>query len=293
VAAASATAAAAAPIKSNPANAKRTVVVGSKNFPEQLVLGEIYAQTLRAAGYKVRKRLGLKDERTAFRALKRGTIGVYPEYTGIVLSSFYGYPLAKLPRSAAASYRAARRRLAKDGVVALQRTDVNDTFTLGMTRARAEELGRPRTISGLSGKASKLTIAGPPGCKSQPVCLKGVRSKYHLHFKRFRTTSSPYTTLDRRSADVAFVFTTDPELATNGYVALRDNRHLFPSFHVTLLAKRRVLDRLGPDAAKAVKHVQKPLTTARMRELNARVAFDRKTPRQVATEYLREAGFVK
>ena len=135
-------------------------------------------------------------------------------------------------------------------------------------------------------------MAGPRGCRTNPSCLKGVKRKYHLSFKRFRTASSPYEAIGKGRADIAFGFTTDPDL-TVGFVGLRDDRHVFPSFHVTMLFRKRALARLGPDARRVVARVQKPLTTRVLRDLNARVFFDKKTPKKVASKYLREAGFVK
>src|SRR5687767_5485926 len=79
-------------IRSNPDNARTTVRVGSKNFTEQKVLGEIYAQGLRAAGYDVETELSLGDEQIAQRSLTRGTIDGYPEYTGTALLSLCRVP---------------------------------------------------------------------------------------------------------------------------------------------------------------------------------------------------------
>src|SRR4051794_31170668 len=76
-------------IKKDSANASKTITVGSKNFDEQYILGEIYAQALEAAGFKVKKQLDLGSEQIAFKALKDGTIDAYPEYTGTALTSFY------------------------------------------------------------------------------------------------------------------------------------------------------------------------------------------------------------
>jgi glycine betaine/choline ABC-type transport system substrate-binding protein len=268
------------------------VVVGSKNFTEQFVLGEIYAQSLKAAGYKVRRRLNLGDEQIAFHALRRGRIDAYPEYTSTVLQAFYRYRFSRLPRDPRRSFATVKRRLARDGIRPLPQSAVNDTGTLVMTRARADALGSPRTISGLSGKARTLTFGGFPECRREPSCLLGVKRRYHLRFKRFRAARDPYAALDRGVADVAYAFTTDGALSGGGYVSLRDDRHLFPPYRVTLLFDRRVLAKLGPDARRVVARVQKPLTTQKMSELNARVLIGRKKPRAVATEFLRESGLI-
>ena len=76
-------------IKSNPDNAGTTITVGSKNFTEEFILGEIYAQSLKAAGYKIKKQLNLGSEQIALKALKSGQVDAYPEYTGTALTSFF------------------------------------------------------------------------------------------------------------------------------------------------------------------------------------------------------------
>src|SRR4051794_20347284 len=85
-------------IRGNPANAKVRLTIGSKNFTEQKVLGEIYAQGLQAAGYTVKKDLDLGDEKRALAALKSGEISAYPEYTGTALLSFFGRKAEELRR---------------------------------------------------------------------------------------------------------------------------------------------------------------------------------------------------
>ena len=87
-----------AAIESNPDNASTTITVGSKNFTEQKVLGEIYAQGLEAAGYKVKKELNLGDEKTALKAVEGGQIDGYPEYTGTALGSFFGVKSSEIPK---------------------------------------------------------------------------------------------------------------------------------------------------------------------------------------------------
>ena len=86
-------------IKSDPANAsKGTITVGSKNFTEQFILGEVYAQTLEAQGFKVQRRLNLGSEQVAYKALKGGSIDMYPEYTGTALTSFFKVKTADVPK---------------------------------------------------------------------------------------------------------------------------------------------------------------------------------------------------
>jgi glycine betaine/choline ABC-type transport system substrate-binding protein len=280
-------------ITKNAANGSKTVTVGSKNFPEQFVLGEIYSQALQAAGYKVKKQLNLGSEVIAFKALKQGSIDGYPEYTGTALTSFYKVKVTDVPKDANAAYKELQGKLAGDKITGLAQTPFENTYRLGMLKKTAASLGNPTKISDLTGKSQKLTINGFPECAQRPDCLLGVEKTYGLKFKKFVASGDPYPVLDKGAADVAFVFTTDAPLTTNKYAVLDDDKHLFPPYHITFLIKSATLAKLGPDAKKVIEQVETPLTNNVMRELNSRVVLDKKTPKEVASEYLKEAGFVK
>jgi glycine betaine/choline ABC-type transport system substrate-binding protein len=280
-------------IVSNPDNAGKSVTVGSKNFTEQFVLGEIYSQALEAAGYKVKKQLNLGSEVIAFKALKGGEIDGYPEYTGTALTSFYKVKVTDVPKDADQAYDELVTKLEGDKITGLAQTPFENTYRLGMTKKKAEEIGNPTTISALEGKSQDLIINGYPECKQRPDCLLGVEKTYGLKFKKFVASQDPYSVLDKGAADVAFVFTTDAPLATDKYAVLDDDKKLFPPYHITFMLKSDTLAKLGPDAQKVIEQVQTPLTEEVMRELNSRVALDKKTPKAVAGEYLTEEGFVK
>jgi len=280
-------------IQKNPANASKTVTVGSKNFPEQFVLGEIYSQALQAAGYKVKKQLNLGSEVIAFKALKGHNIDGYPEYTGTALTSFYKVKVTAVPKDANAAYQELVGKLKADGITGLPQTPFENTYRLGMTKKTAQKLGNPTKISDLTGKSKSLVINGYPECAQRPDCLLGVEKTYGLKFKKFVASQDPYAVLDKGAADVAFVFTTDAALTTGKYAILDDDKHLFPPYHITFMINSKKLASLGPDAPKVIEAVQKPLTNEVQRELNSRVVLDKKTPKEVASEYLKEAGFVK
>ena len=280
-------------IQKNSANASKTVTVGSKNFPEQFVLGEIYSQALQAAGYKVKKQLNLGSEVVAFKALKQHEIDGYPEYTGTALTAFYKEKVQDVPKDANAAYQDLVGKLKADGITGLAQTPFENTYRLGMTQATAKKLGNPKNISDLKGKSQNLIINGYPECRQRIDCLLGVEKTYGLKFKKFVASGDPYPVLDKGDADVAFVFTTDAKLTTDKYVQLQDDKHLFPPYHISFLINSKKLASLGPDAQKVIESVQQPLTNQVMGELNSRVVLDKKTPKEVASEYLKEAGFVK
>ena len=280
-------------IQKNSANSGKKITIGSKNFTEQFVLGNIYAEALTAAGYDVKRELNLGDETISFKALKGGQIDAYPEYTGTALSSFYKVKVEDVPKDANEAYNQAKEKLAGDKITALPQAPFDNTYRLGMTKKKAQEVGNPTTISALEGKAQDLSISGYPECRQRPDCLLGVEETYGLKFNKFVGSQEPYQVLDTGAADVAFIFTTDAKLTTDQYQVLDDDKKLFPPYHITFMVKDSVLQDLGPDAQKVIEQVQKPLTDEVMAELNSRVDLDKQKPEDVAKQFLREEGFIK
>ena len=134
-----ATQAAAGAITKNPANASVSLTIGSKNFTEQKVLGEIYAQGLAAAGYTVKTELNLGDEQTALKALKGGEIDAYPEYTGTALLSFFKTSAADLPKDPQKAYEQVKADFAKEGITAFPPTPFTDSNEVAVTQATAKK----------------------------------------------------------------------------------------------------------------------------------------------------------
>ena len=281
-------------IQSNPTNKAKTVTVGSKNFAEEFILGQIYAQALKAAGYNVKTQLNLGSEQIAYRAVKSGQVDAYPEYTGTALTSFFGKKATEVPHDATEAYNEAKAGFAKAGLTALPPTPFTDSNGVGMLKAKAQKLGVTK-LSDLTSKGSSLSFYGPPECRQRPDCLLGLQSTYGIHFKKFVPVDIGllHKVLDSGQADAAVVFTTDGQLAQGKELLLQDDKHMFPPYNVTLVFRDAVLKKLGPDAEKTIALVQKGLTTEAMQELNSRVSIDKQTPAQVAHDYLKESGYIK
>ena len=172
-------------IQRNAGNAKTMLTIGSKNFTEQRVLGEVYAEGLRAAGYKVRTMLDLGDQDSALRALEAGRVDGYPEYTGTALVAFFGVRAKAIPHDDQAAYQQARRDFAAKGLVALAPTPFTDSNEVAVTEATAHRY-HLKTISDLARVADKLTLYGSPECRRRADCLLGLEQVYGLHFKHFK-----------------------------------------------------------------------------------------------------------
>jgi glycine betaine/choline ABC-type transport system substrate-binding protein len=270
-----------------------TITVGSKNFTEQFVLGEIYSQALEAAGYKVNRQLNLGSELIAHKALQSGKVDAYPEYTGTALTSFFGVKTADVPRDAQKAYEDTKAGFAKENITAFAPTPFENTYRLGMTKEGAAKAGNPKVISDLKDKAADLSITGFPECKQRQDCLLGVEDTYGMKFGKFVTSEQKYQVLKSGDADVAFIFTTDGDLASGDYVILDDDKKFFPPYNISFNVRNEVAEKLGPEGQKVIEAVQKPLTDKVMQELNARVDIDKQKPADAAKAYLQQAGFVK
>jgi glycine betaine/choline ABC-type transport system substrate-binding protein len=281
-------------IKSNPANGKVHLTVGSKNFTEEYILGNIYAQALKAAGYDVSTNLNLGSEVIAYKALQDGQISGYPEYTSTLLESIFG--AKDVPADAQQAYAQAKAQLGPKGQTAFEPTPFADANAFGMLKSKADELGAT-TIGDLQGKSQDLNLYGSPECRERTDCLVGLQNVYGLQFKSFNPVDIGlrYTVLDKGQADASIVFTSDAQLSANPdkYVLLKDNKGIFPAGNVIWVTDQATVQKAGPDYQATIQKVQQGLTLPVIQELNARVDIDKQDPAAVATEYLKEDGYIQ
>jgi len=281
-------------IVTNPENEGVTLTVGSKNFTEQIVLGEVYAQALEAAGYKVKKDLNLGSETVARKTLKAGQISGYPEYVSTALTSFFGAEPEEVPADATEAYEEAKAEFEKEDLTAFPPTPFASANAVGLLKKTAEEKNL-KTISDLEGVSEELTLYGSPECRQRIDCLAGLEELYGLKFKKFTPVDIGlrYTVLDNGQADLSILFTTDPQLAAqkDKYVILEDDKQVFPAGNVIWVTTPKVVEDAGPDYEKTILEVQEGLTLPVVQELGARVELEKEPAAKVAGEYLEAAGY--
>ncbi len=281
-------------IVSNPDNGKVTLTVGSKNFPEQEILGEIYAQALEAAGYTVKTDLNLGSETVALKALKSGQISGYPEYASTALTSFFGLEPEEVPSDAEAAYEKAKAEFEKEGLTAFQPTPFASANAVGLLKSTAQKYVL-QNVSDLQGVSEKLTLYGSPECRQRIDCLAGLEELYGLKFKSFKPVDIGfrYTVLDKGQADLSILFTTDPQLSAekDKYVILIDDQEVFPAGNVLFVTEKATAEEAGPDFEQTILAVQNGLSLAVMQELDARVELEKQTPEEAAAAYLKSAGY--
>jgi len=282
-------------IQSNPDNGKVSLTIGSKNFPEQEILGEIYAQALTAAGYKVKSALNLGSETVALKAVKSGQISGYPEYASTALTSFFGLEPEEVPADATEAWEKANEEFEKEGLEAFEPTPFASANAVGTTTETAEKYDL-KTVSDLEGVSEKLSLYGSPECPQRIDCKLGLEELYGLKFKSFTPVDIGlrYTVLEKGQADLSILFTTDPQLSAESdkFVILEDDKKVFPAGNVIFVTTQKVAEEAGPDYEKTILQVQEGLDLKVVQELDARVELEKETPKQAATAYLESAGYI-
>jgi len=279
---------------SSTGDASGELTIGSKNFTEQIVLGEIYAQALESTGYTVKTDLNLGSETVALKALRAGEISGYPEYISTALTSFYKTAPEDVPGDPDEAFAKVKAEAAKDGLVAFPQTPFASANAVGMLTSKAEELGVTK-ISDLEGQSEDLMLYGSPECRQRIDCLLGLQENYGLD-PQFTPVDIGlrYEVLDKGQADLSILFTTDAQLgASDKYTILEDDLGVLPAGNVTFLTTQEVIDKAGPQYQETIEEVQSGLTVKVMQELDARVDIDKEEASAVAADYLKASGFTE
>jgi osmoprotectant transport system substrate-binding protein len=270
----------------------KPITVGSKDFTEQFILGEMYALALEAAGFTVERKLNLGGTPVAHAGLLSGEIDLYPEYTGTGLLTVLKLPSSGDPAEVYATV--AREYESQFQLIWLDPAPMNNTQALAMTRTRAAELGIA-TISDMVAKAGELVMIGPPEFQAREDGLPGIQAAYgNFRLKAYKAVDPGlrYQGLVNGEADVAVAFGTDGEIAAFDLVLLEDDKQLFPPYQVAPVVRKDTLE-ANPGIAAALNALSPLLTDEVMQRLNYEVSGNRKEPAEVARTFLVEAGILK
>jgi len=262
--------------------------MGTKNFPEAVLLGELYSQALQAKGVRVVLKPNVGSSEIIHEALTGGALDIYPEYIGVLLSEVAND--RSRPADPGAAYRAAKAFEERQGFTLLGMTPFSDSNALAVRPRFAREHGL-RTIADLRRVTGSVRIGAPPEFATRFEGLVGLRQRYAL--RNLRTTplaiGRQYHALDSGRVDAAAVFTTDGQLVGKRYVLLEDPRGVFGTQHVAPVVSRAALRSHGPKLTQVADAVSERLTARAMRRMNAAVVLDGREPRAVADEFLRGA----
>ena len=266
------------------------VVVASKNFVEQDILGELIAQELEARGVPVERRLHLGGTFVCHNALVAGQADIYVEYTGTAYTAILERPPLSDPDSvllAVESEYADRWDLAWGPPLGF-----DNTFALVLRKSDAESNGLT-TISDLAPVAAGMTAGFGPEFMSREDGYPGLSRTYGLEFGEVRQMELGlmYRALEEGEIDVAVANSTDGQIAGLGLVVLRDDRRYFPPYQAAPVVRRETLERL-PAVWDALQSLEGALDDEQMRRLNHRVAVEGEDPAAVVRSWREARGGV-
>jgi osmoprotectant transport system substrate-binding protein len=270
----------------------RTMTVASFDFPESVLLAELYAQALEAGGVSVDRLENLGPREVVMPALERGLVELVPEYSGAALRFL---TLATQDGSADPdlTYRELRTQLSGGPLVALSPSTAQDQNAFAVTRATALRYGLHR-LSDLRAIAPELTFGGPPECAQRQDCLQGLENTYGLRFRAVETldVGGPVTTsaLQNGQIDVGLILSSDGSVPRLGLVPLVDDRGLQAAQQVVPIVRRSALSLADGSVRQILDSVSSHLTTSDLQRLNARISVDGASPDAVASAWLRQEG---
>lgn len=268
------------------------VAVGSKNFTEALLLGELYAQLIEGNGHPVRRRLDLGGTDIAMAALRRGEIDLYPEYTGTALLVV----LKAQPRGdAVAQFEFIKNSYERlYACTWLDPAPMNNTQALATTRALAARYGL-RTLSDVAAKAPQLRLGAVPEFVKRSDGLPGLQRAYGgFDFKQIRLVDFglKYQALLDGDVDIVVAFGTDGAIVADDLVVMHDDKHLFPAYQVAPVVRLDAL-KARPELAEILNRAAPLLTDATMRTLNNQIDGPQKRePADVARDFIKTHGLV-
>jgi osmoprotectant transport system substrate-binding protein len=268
-----------------PGKGKPPVTLGTKDFTEEFVLGELYKQALEAKGYKVTLKKNIGATELIDKALTSGQIDGYPEYLGVSVSTAFGKDI--IPKSDTETYNLAKKLYGERGQVISKQTPFFDVDAIATTKDYASK-NDLKSVADLKGVGS-FTVGARPEFRNRFQGLKGMRSEYGLTNAQFKQLALgiQYQALDSGDVDTANVFSTDAQLASGKYVVLKDPKGIFGYQHVAMVMNKDKYEALGgPAFFDVVNQVSALLTNDAMISMNKAVAIDKQDEAEVAKSFL-------
>jgi osmoprotectant transport system substrate-binding protein len=261
-----------------------TITIGTKNFTEQYILGELYARTLRRAGFNVVLKSDIGSSEIIDKALTAGSLDMYPEYTGVLLSEIAGD--TRRPKTAAEAYQRAKAFEEKRGFTLLKPTPFSDSNALAVLPSYAKKHNL-RTIDDLK-SVPGLRLGALPEFQTRFEGSVGLDSVYGLKGFKFVPLQFParYQSLDNGKVDVLAVFTTEGQLSAGRYRVIADPRNLFAFQNLAPVIRRDLARKYGDRLTGPLDALSKRLTTDEMRRMNAAVDLKGEKPGTVAQRFI-------
>jgi osmoprotectant transport system substrate-binding protein len=273
------------------AGAGPTIVIGTKNFDEEYILGQLYKQALEAKDFKVSYKESIGSTEVIQTALTSGKINMYPEYTGVIVQVVFHRTSSG--KTAKQTLTLARSLEKAHGFTVLDATPFFDTDVVAVTNATAKKYGL-KTIADLK-KAGSFKFGGFPECQTRNTCFAGYKTAYGISNAKFVPLAgiSAYAALDSGKVLAADVFSTDPPLGKGSkYTVLSDPKHVTGFQNVAPIVKTSVVRAAGPTFTKTVNAVSAKLTQDAILAMNKAVIVEKQSAEKVAKAFLEANGLV-
>jgi osmoprotectant transport system substrate-binding protein len=276
------------PLDQKPAAGGANVVVGSANFPESQLLGEIYAQALEAKGVKVTRKFNIGSREVYYDQVKSGAITVMPEYNGALLTTSVDKDSTAVTT---ADVNAALKAKLPASLAILDSSQAEDKDSVTVNSQLAQKY-HLKTIADLKPIAGQVTIGAATEFKTRAQGLVGLEKKYGLNFKKFQPFDANAQTtlvklLKNNSIQAANLFTTDPSISANKFVVLQDPQNVFSAENVTPLIYKSGVNATAQTTLNAI---SAKLTTEDLLALMTKVVTDKDDANTVAKDWLKQAG---
>jgi osmoprotectant transport system substrate-binding protein len=269
-----------------------SIILGTKDFTEEYVLGQLYKQALEAKGVQVTYKENIGSTEIIQTALRSGKINAYPEYVGEIVQT--AYHQKKLPKTAHAWWLLAKQLLAKDGFALTKATPFFDVDAIAVRKADATKyklktLWDLKRLQKSSARPSNFSIGARPEFKDREEGYLGMRNVYGLTGLKYVSiaTGLTYKALDQKKVFCINVFSTDAPLATGKYTVLKDPKLIFGVQNVAVIIKKSLAT---PTVVSTIDAVSAKLTTPAILAMNKATQLDKQSPESVADKFLTANG---
>jgi osmoprotectant transport system substrate-binding protein len=273
-------------------SSSETITVGSKDFTENTVLGEIFAQLIEAkTNLKVNRKLNMGGTFVNFEAIKNGQIDIYPEYTGTALTAQLKMDVIT---DADETYRIVSEEFDKQfNIKWLKPLGLNNTYTLAITNEVYEKFG-VETFSDLASISNSLVFGAEHEFFDRQDGFDGLVETYGMKFKgdpKKMNVSLKYQAIGNGEIDVTDVFATDGQIMQYNLKILKDDKNFFPPYYAAPIIRKEVLDK-HPELEDVLNALAGLIDDATMTELNYKIDVENKDIKAVATEFLKDKGLI-
>ncbi len=270
-------------------SSKPRIIVGSKNFTEQVVLAEIIAQQIeKKTGIEVERKIDLGGTLLAHEALKSGSIDLYPEYSGTALTAILKRPINKDPSAVLAEVR---QGYAQWHLSWLQPLGFNNTFAMVVRTADAQQQ-HLKTLTDAAHRAQPWRMGVGYEFVERPDGLNGLKKAYDLHIQGDPVTMDLgllYPALRNGTIEIGAGSATDAYLTDSTFTVLEDDKHYFPPYQCAIVVRDETLSKF-PQLKPVLEELAGKISDATMRQLNAAVDRNHRSTAEVAAEFLARGG---